>query len=63
MPTLEERLTTVETNLTEAATELGALIAELRAELEQNGFTPLAAEKLASIETKAAALKDVVPGP
>lgn len=63
MPTLEERLTTVETNLAEASSELVAEIGRLRTELENNGFTAAAEQKLTNIETMAAALKDVVPNP
>lgn len=63
MPTITERFAAIETNLDEAMTELTGLIAELRAELEANGVTPAALEILGRIETKAAALKDVVPGP
>lgn len=63
MPTLEERLALVETNLTEASTELTGELARLRTELETNGFTANAETSLGKIETMATALKDVVPNP
>lgn len=59
MATLNERLSSIETNLDEASTELLAELAKLR---EQIGtVTPEAEEILGRLETKAKALADVVP--
>lgn len=63
---LEGRLAAVKANLDEALSELAGLpqqLADLRAELEANGFTPAANEFLTSAETTSAALKNLVTTP
>lgn len=59
MATLLERFEAVEAKLEEAATEILALIEQLRSQ----GVTPEAEAVLVQIEAKANALADIVPNP
>ncbi len=59
MATIEERFAAIGGRLDEASAEIIALIQSLR----DTGVTPAAEAILETIETKAAALADIVPGP
>lgn len=61
--TLQERFDAVDKRLDEASTEILALIQSLKDQLANGTLTPEAEASLEALETKAAALADIVPNP
>lgn len=61
MATIQERLTTIETSIDEAGTELTAELTKLREQIANGTVTPEALETIGRLEAKAKALADIIP--